>query len=208
MALVQKIQPKKNELIGLWRFEESVKELMKKVASLHFSDRKVKTITSDARKIEWLSTRLLIQELLPKNKADVIYDENGKPHLEEKNPFISISHSKGMCALFLSDVPNGIDLQIYNSRIKTIENKFLNPSEIELIEHEEEDLHYFWCAKEAVFKAHGRKKIFLKDHIFITHINRFKKTIQAILIDGDYRQEFTMNYLKIENYYLVYTTNV
>ena len=206
MALVQTIQSKKNELIGLWKFNESLTELNEKVAPLHFNKQKLYTITSDARKIEWLSTRLLIQELLPNNTGDVVYDENGKPHLEGKNPFISISHSKGMCALFLSDIPNGIDLQIYNSRIKTIEDKFLNPSEIKLIKNEEEDLHYFWCAKEAVFKAHGRKKIYLKDHIFIRSINRYKKTIQATLVDGNFKKDYSMNYLKIENYYLVYTT--
>ena len=102
--------------------------------------------------------------------------------------------------------PVGIDLQIYNSRIKTIKDKFLNPSEIKLIKNEEEDLHYFWCAKEAVFKAHGRKKIYLKDHIFIRSINRYKKTIQATLVDGNFKKDYSMNYLKIENYYLVYTT--
>tara|TARA_R110002049_G_scaffold163790_1_gene329768 strand:- start:1955 stop:2581 length:627 start_codon:yes stop_codon:yes gene_type:complete len=207
MALVQIYQPDNNSKIGLWRFEESLADLKKKVEKLHFNQQKLFTITSDARKIEWLSTRLLIQELLTKNTSDIIYDENGKPHLDQNTPFISISHSKGMCALFLSDQPNGIDLQIYNSRIKTIENKFLNPSEILLLNDEEDDLHYFWGAKEAVFKAHGRKKIYLKDNIFISHISRTAKTMHAMLIDGDFRQEYTLKYLKIENYYLVYTMN-
>lgn len=206
MALVQTIQPKKNEIIGLWRFEESIDDLLNQIQPLHFNQKKLLSITSEARKIEWLSTRLLIQELLRGNEADIIYDENGKPHLESKHPFISISHSKGMCALFLSEQPNGVDLQIFNSRIDTIKDKFLNPSEITLIKDNVDDLHYFWCAKEAVFKAHGRKKIYLKDHILITHINRYNNSIKATLVDDDFQQNFLLTYLKIENYYLVYTS--
>ncbi len=206
MALVQTIQPKKKEIIGLWRFEESIDDLVNQIQSLHFNQEKLLSISSEARKIEWLSTRLLIQELLDGNMADIIYDENGKPHLESKRPFISISHSKGMCALFLSEQPNGVDLQIFNSRIGTIKDKFLNPSELALIKDDVDDLHYFWCTKEAVFKAHGRKKIYLKDHILITHINRCNHSINATLVNGDFRQDFSLTYLKIENYYLVYTS--
>ncbi len=208
MALVQTFRSTENDIIGLWKFEEAIPSMVEKIKQLHYNTEKLSRITSDARKVEWLSTRLLMQELIQENTADILYDSNGKPHLSDIGPFISISHSKGMCALFLSDQPNGIDLQIHNSRIKTIENKYLNPTEIKLIENEDDDLHYFWCAKEAVFKAHGRKKIYLKDHIFITHINRSQKTILATLVDGEFKQNYLLNYLKIENYYLVYTSNV
>jgi phosphopantetheinyl transferase len=208
MALVQTFQPSKSSSIGLWKFAESIDSMRKKIDQLHYNTEKLSLLTSNARKVEWLSTRLLLQSLIQNNTSDILYDCNGKPYLSDSNTFISISHSKGMCALFLSTQPVGIDLQVYNSRIKTIENKYLNPSEISLIENEEDDLHYFWCAKEAVFKAHGRKKIYLKDHIFITQINRFEKTMKATLVDGQFEQDYLLKYLKIENYYLVYTSNV
>lgn len=207
MALVHSFSPQKNSLIGYWRFEESIDELILRVSELNIAIENIHLINSSARKIEWLSTRLLLNTLLPESKCEIDYDEYGKPHLSAINKFISISHSKGMCAMYIGDQTNGIDLQIENKSIETISHKYLNDSEFKFIFTDLEDYHILWCAKEAVFKAYGRKKIFLKGNIFVQDINKAENTVQAKLIDGNNQLSFTLKYHYFENYYLVYTLN-
>jgi phosphopantetheinyl transferase (holo-ACP synthase) len=112
-----------------------------------------------------------------------------------------------MCAMYIGDHSNGIDLQIENKSIETIAHKYLDNSEFKFISTSLEDYHILWCSKEAVFKAHGRKKIFLKDNIFIRDVNKDEKSVIAELIDTNYKHTFYLKYLYFENYYLVFTMN-
>ncbi|MBR9831904.1 4'-phosphopantetheinyl transferase superfamily protein [bacterium] len=208
MALVHSFSPQKNSIIGYWKFEESVDDLIARVEDLHFNLEKFYLINSTNRKIEWLSTRLLLHELLPENNCDIYYSEFGKPHLSSTNKHISISHSKGMCAMYIGDQSNGVDLQILKNNIESIAHKYLDNSELKLIQSQLEDYHILWCTKEAVFKAYGRKKIFLKKNIFVQSINKTENKVVAQLIDENYTQNYLLKYLYFENYYLVYTLNV
>jgi phosphopantetheinyl transferase len=207
MALVHSFSPQKNSLIGYWKFEETIDELIAQVKSLHFNLEKFYLINSSNRKIEWLSTRLLLNALLPQQTCDIYYNEFGKPHLSTIDKFVSISHSKGMCAMYIGNQTNGIDLQIKNNSIATIAHKYLDDSELSFITTKLEDYHILWCTKEAVFKAYGRKKIFLKENIFVKTINKSENKVIAQLIDKNFMQNYTLKYLYFENYYLVYTMN-
>lgn len=206
MAFVYPFKTINNGNIACWKFDEELSELYDTIGNLDYNLTNYHLLNSKARKIEWLASRILLYQMTMDKNIDIDYDHNGKPHLANSDLKISISHSKGMCAMYLSNQSNGIDLQIINNDIANIKHKYLNIEEIDLIDNDIDDYHYFWSAKEAVFKAYGRKKIFLKHNIFIQDINKVQKTITAQLIDGDYKQDYRLEYRKIENYFMVYTT--
>ncbi len=206
MAFVYPFNTNENGRIACWKFDEQLSELYHIIGNLDYNLTNYHLLGSKDRKIEWLASRILLYQMTQNKSIDIDYDHNGKPHLANSEEKISISHSKGMCAMYLSNQSNGIDLQILNIDIAQIQHKYLNPEEINLVNNELDNYHYFWSAKEAVFKAYGRKKIFLKQNIFIKEIDNEQKTITAQLIDGDYKQDYQLVYRKIENYFMVYTT--
>jgi phosphopantetheinyl transferase len=99
------------------------------------------------------------------------YDDNGKPHLLN-NKFISISHSFDYCGVIVSDVKVGLDIEKLRSKILNISNKFVSPSDRDLIKLDSiENITKIWTIKEAVFKAFGYSGIDFKENILIESIN-------------------------------------
>jgi len=43
----------------------------------------------------------------------------------------------------------------------------------------------YWCAKEAIYKLYGKKKISFKNSIYIKPFNHFQTLIQGELTDDD-----------------------
>lgn len=85
--------------------------------------------TSDRRKLEWLSVRVLLYSMLQEDK-EIGYSSEGKPHLTDNSSFISISHTKGYVAVILSSVaPVGIDIEQYGQRVKRVYDRFIRSDE-------------------------------------------------------------------------------
>lgn len=93
-------------------------------------------------------------------RVDVLH--SGKPVLRGSTLHFSISHSKGLCAMALSDAPVGIDLQDTEAfdRIELLRfaSRFLSPDEhsVFLEEPTKEQLCRIWTRKEALAKLLGR----------------------------------------------------
>ena len=94
---------KKNEyIVAIWKDSESLEELISlnpQVSTIH--------LNSPKRKKEYLSIRLLLKTILP--NSQISYNKYGGPELVNKN--ISISHSKGLSAIIISDKQVGIDIE-------------------------------------------------------------------------------------------------
>ena len=141
---------------GIWKMEESLEELL---SLLPDSRRKVceqelLRFTSEHRKKEWLSVRVLLYTMLQEDK-EISYSPEGKPQLADHSYFISISHTKGYIAVILDAAsPVGIDIEQYGKRVHRVANRFVRPDE--LIEPYLEDtawsLLLHWSAKETIFK--------------------------------------------------------
>ncbi len=68
-------------------------------------------ITSENRKREWLTVRVLLKEMLGEEK-EILYTSTGKPYLSDNSYQISISHTKGLVAIALhSKMKVGIDIE-------------------------------------------------------------------------------------------------
>ena len=61
----------------------------------------------------------------------------------------------------------GIDIQFIVPKITRLAHKFLCPPEAASIEEATalDQLHFYWGAKEALYKAHGRRKLDFIEHI-------------------------------------------
>ena len=81
--------------IAIWDTQETLNELLK--LSRPFDLTKFKT---EKRKKEFLASRLLVQEI--SQNTIITYNEFGAPELDN-GKYISISHSKEMVAIIISE---------------------------------------------------------------------------------------------------------
>tara|TARA_B110000908_G_scaffold117900_1_gene138211 strand:+ start:3282 stop:3632 length:351 start_codon:yes stop_codon:yes gene_type:complete len=112
MALFELKDIENHSQIGIWKIEESIQELELVLNSSIIDNEKYKNFKSENRKKEWLSTRVLVRQMLNDELIEVQYDSNRKPYLNT-NTKISISHSKGYVAVMISDTKEiGVDIQV------------------------------------------------------------------------------------------------
>lgn len=85
--------------------------------------------------------------------STVAFTDTGKPYFDDSDIHFSLSHSKGICAVAISDRPVGVDVEVikysYNPRL--IERS-LTEQEKDVFDS---DFTRIWCRKEAVAKMTG-----------------------------------------------------
>lgn len=100
----------------------------------------------------------------------VLYRESGQPYLE-KYPelFLSVSHSKGWIAVYVSERPVGIDIETDNPKIIAGAAYFVNDRERQFLGNLA-SLHIIWGAKEAFYKWKSGAIPDLKNEVTIIQI--------------------------------------
>ncbi len=157
--------------ILIWQLEESVDELKESLPEwLDFSE--YSEISHPQKKREWLAGRRLFISLC--KEAGIPFQgiwksPEGKPFLLGSAAHISLSHSEHLVAAALHfHSPVGIDLEQPREQLCRIATKFLSPPEHAHAAADPDLLCRYWCAKEAVFKLFGEKKISFREHIRLT----------------------------------------
>jgi len=204
---LHKCLPEKGEL-GLWKIEEEEAFFLNKLNLIEEELEQVNQIKGRGR-LEWLSSRWLLHTMSGRETRGIcLKDEYGKPYLKDSAFQISISHSWGIAAIMAAPYIIGLDIQKYVPKITRIAHKFMREEEeastiaTTRIEH----LHIYWGAKEALYKAYGRKQLDFQKHIFIEpfSFNLKKGTCKGRIHKNNYQKKFDIFYEKIEDYYLVY----
>ena len=113
-----------NSKIGLWEINESMFQIAEIAEKL--DEQIPKNFTSSKRKKEWVCTRALLNEISGKSK--IFYDSSGSPKIDEN--FISISHSKKLVAIILSDKNCAIDIEEISEKSKVLLSKFSNKNNL------------------------------------------------------------------------------
>jgi phosphopantetheinyl transferase len=188
------LKKEKNQSLGIWEISESVNELKALTKGV-----KLDQIKSQKRKLEILAVRALLKEMCGNVKLS--YNKFGAPVLENNNNKISISHSKQLVAIILSELKTGIDIEIISKRILKIKDKFI--SKYDNIDESQEDLTIAWSTKECIFKWHQKGNLNFKYDILIKKVNQLSKTIEVFFDEN----LFILNFLKINNHILVYVCN-
>lgn len=162
------------------------------------------------RKVEWMSVRYLLHLLLP-DFEDIQYEANGKPSLKNSTQQLSISHSQEKIAVSVSkNQPTAVDIQRISPKIIRIKNKFLNHSELELINQvDEKELTILWSIKEALFKIEGNQDLFLKPNFLIEKLNQKENLwlADAKIVHDNQIEDYQLGIEMVDNYVLAYLLN-
>ena len=197
-----------NSVIGVWRIEEDIDTLLSLVV-LDNEDRKMlKSYSSTSRKLEFLSVRALLAELLGK-EAKIVKNKNNKPFLKDGSRFISISHSHKLTAILMSTNEKvGIDLEYMSSNIAAIALKFMNRKEKVTSDQNARRYHLYihWCAKEALYKICDKEGISIRKNITIEPFTvKESGEIRGRVHTDKIHESFDLHYSTYENYAIVWT---
>jgi phosphopantetheinyl transferase len=160
------------------------------------------------KRLEWLADRYVLHELIgEQDRFPCIKDEFGKPFLEGSDWQISLSNSANRAAAIVSKNPTGLDIQYLTEKIKRIAPKFMRNDEFLFLDkkNELEHLHVFWGAKEALYKAYGKRELDFKKHIILSPFEydlSVGKCFGKVEKD-DFQANFEIFYEKNENFILV-----
>jgi phosphopantetheinyl transferase len=208
MGCITKHYLNEYSLLGVWKIEEDLTALSELVELDNDEKRKFNSFSSTSRKLEFLSVRALLSELLGK-EARIVYNKNNKPFLKDGSRFISISHSHKLTAILLSTNEKvGIDLEFMSTNITAIALKFLNRKEKVAKEQEKRKYHLYihWCAKEALYKICDKEGISLRKNITIEPFDVMDSgEIRGQVKTDKINEKFDLFYSKYDNYAIVWT---
>lgn len=183
---------------GIWKMDEPVDILLGLLPEREHYEREIERFSAPHRRLEWLSVRALLFQLLGEHKV-VKYEPSGKPYLADNSYFISISHTKGYVAVILShEQPVGIDIEQYAQRVHKVAHRYMREDE-SVAPYKGDDtwsLLLHWSAKEVMFKCMNTSEVDFREHL---HIETFLPGEQGVFIGHEYRTEqqrsFRIHYL-------------
>jgi phosphopantetheinyl transferase len=208
MACITKHYLNEFSILGVWKIEEDLDSLLNLVVLDDDDYNKYKGFSSNSRKLEFLSVRALLTELLGKD-ARIVYNKNNKPFLKDGSRFISISHSHKLSSILLSTNEKvGIDLEYMSSNIAAIAFKFLNRREKVTKKQDNHKYHLYvhWCAKEALYKICDKEGISIRKNITIEPFNLMESgEIRGRVHTDKINESFDLHYSRYDNYAIVWT---
>lgn len=209
MAIVYHKKINEDTEFAIWKIDESADELYAQLQLRDHEEKLLDGLNNSKRNLHWLSTRALLRELLnTPHYIDCQIDEHGKPYLPDSPYHISFSHSFDYAAVIISrHKPVGIDIEVIREKIERIANKFLIEKEIAFINNSDrvEHLYACWCAKEAIYKLHGKRNVSFKDNIRLQPFDyKGKKSFEASLETEQEHKTFKVHFEKFENYMIAY----
>ena len=149
---------------------------------------------------QFLATRKVLA--LENSDYKITYNKNGKPSLNSKYN-ISRSHSHEIAAVAISDNSKiGLDVQLKESKIFNIQNKFLNKYEKSNIGDDPtvDILTMVWTSKESIYKAVGLKGISFSKNIKIDKVIEKDKIGIGYYINGTEKVKFDLKFFYVDEY--------
>ncbi len=171
MPLLELEHTPENSLLGLWEIAETEQWFLHALGLSNMEWSEFQDITAEKRRLEWLASRHLVKLLAWEQGVDFQFHKDGfgKPWLLNSGKHISISHSAGICAAMLAAVPCGTDIQRLEPKVEALAPRFMGKAELDSLSDSQllEHIHVYWGAKEALFKAYGRKSLDFRTQICI-----------------------------------------
>jgi 4'-phosphopantetheinyl transferase len=208
MGCITKHYLNESTILGVWKIEEDVNTLLEMVVLDPDQRKKYREFSSTSRKLEFLSVRALLSELLGK-EARIVYNKNNKPFLKDGSMFISISHSYKLTAILCSvNERVGIDLEYMSANIGALAFKFLNRKEKITKNADDRKYHLYihWCAKESLYKICDKEGISIRKDITIepfevNESGEIRGKVRTVKIN----ESFDLHYSRYNNYAIVWT---
>ncbi len=190
--------------IAVWEIEEETLELFERIELTAVEKQEVSKM-SVQRKKEWVAARWLIHKLSGRTqRGKCLKDEYGKPYLENSPFNISISHSQDKVAVIAAPYHVGIDIQKLVDKMRRLSVKFLSDTEAKW-KCNLKDLHVIWGAKEAMYKAWGKKGIDFKQDMEVEQFSWEHNRIETegSLSKGSVSMRFSITAQQVEDFILV-----
>ena len=172
---------------------------------LNNDDKKLfKLKKSNVLKEQFLATRKILE--LENSDCIITYDIDGKPSLNSEFN-ISISHSHEIAALVIfNNRKTGLDVQLKESKILNIQNKFLNKFEKLNIGRDPsiDILTMIWTSKESIYKAIGIKGVSFSENIQIEKFTEKDKIGKGYYINGIEKVKFDLKFFYLDEYIVCY----
>lgn len=184
----------------IWDIKESL-EVLNNNLKLSKSDKlRLKKRKTAAHQKQFLASRRLLMEAGVSLEA-LSFDKDGIPHLES-GQHLSISHTRNLAGIALSNKTLGIDLELYRPKIESIANRFLNPKESFAREGKRtvEKLTLIWTAKEALYKAMKQKGIIFSKQLIIAPFEWRDRNGSAKVIISDKIFDFSLKFIVEKTY--------
>ena len=207
MPFVKKIETESG-ILGIWELDETANELEEVFQFSSAEKSEYQQLKFDKRKIEYLSTRLLI-EILADKKIEIDYHSSREPLLRNESLFISISHSDNLVAVFLSsECRVGIDVERIDRNVEQVATRFLSSKEsgdIQLMVDQQIGKILYWCAKESIFKCTFQKRILFSQQINISpFLFNEEGSFYGSLITDSGTENFKLSYFQLKNNMIVF----
>ena len=154
--------------VSVWNITETLDELLQLVPGA-CAESCLRKFSSEKRRKEWLAVRAMVGQLFG-DEVRVGYDVSGKPLLEGKEGFVSISHTDGFAVVaFSSACEIGVDAELLSRDVQAVSTRFMQDGVMDNLPAGKASLAALlhWCAKEALFKITGDLGGNFKDNIFI-----------------------------------------
>ena len=190
--------------VYLWKVTETEEDLLSLRTLSQSEQLHLQSLKNPQKRLHWLAYRVLLGEVLG-NDFEINYLADGKPELVRPKKFLSVSHSKEFVAVFLSDNQQiGVDIEKISDRIQKVYPKFLNETEQQSSDLSDSTLlHFYWGAKEAVYKLFNQHRLLFAEQIHIDSIDSEKQTATATVKTNSFQAKVQIVFREIEEYMLV-----
>ena len=192
----------KNYTYGIWKITENIDYLLENLNPSHKELIHINQITHPKRKKQNISARLILN-ILSNKKTYINYNVNGAPSCVNYN-YISISHSHNYCIVITSNQPTGVDIQYQKSNIQKLSKRFINSDELIHNYQSTNELHFIWCAKEAIYKTLNGAVCSFKKNIYID--KQTNTHIEATYRNGENLIKYNVTCQKIQQYFITIAT--
>jgi len=209
MALVKLVKINDNSFWALWKISEPLHKLTEQYPPLLDEIEYLSEIHHPDKKAEWLAGRLTTKALVERCGGifqGVFKDKHGKPYLCDSTFHISLANSYPYAAAIIHrNIATGIDLEPPKPTLLRIRHKFLNEKEMTDAGDDLHKLCIYWCAKECLYKIHGKRELSFRQNM---HIDNFalsdKGIIHAHIRKEGIASSFQLYYDSFPGYFFVY----
>lgn len=186
-------------ILGFWQITETREELLSELIDSEELLPELERFKSHKRELEFLSVRLLLQNIFS-DRVVVAYNDEGNPYLPDMDYNISITHTGDYVGVVLHPTCSvGIDIERFRQKILRVKDRFLTDFEQAFVESKMQlqQMTIMWCVKEALYKMLGDSSIDLKNEVQIQpFVPYIEGVAEAEYNDKTYEVKYQLDHTK------------
>lgn len=179
---------------AIWHITESEEFFHSLLTLTTIDTTRINNYKQQQARLEKWACRAIVAHLINNSKVKISYTSKGKPLLLGQH--LSFSHSHGLAAAAIAPYPIGIDIEKINPKIIPLHTKFMSPQEIEDAKKNwnENNLTFYWCAKEAMYKLQEPLPYNLKEGLQVLSENCGKIYYNDNILTVNLQKTIFLNY--------------